>query len=523
MNGTRVAIVAGGRTYTYGDLERASRHVAAALLGDRDDLDQARVAFLVQPGFDYVAVQRGIWRAGGVAVPLATSHPPPELDYVIRDAGAAIVVGEPASAGMLAPLAEAAGARFVTTADLSEAGSQRTRPMSPMSVRPERELPLGADPAKIRSGNDDADRKLPHLGATRRAMIVYTSGTTARPKGVVTTHANIGAQVAALVEAWEWRPTDRLLLALPLHHLHGIVNGLGCALAVNATCEILPGFDATTVWGRFASGEITVFTAVPTMYHRLIAVWDAAPPAVQGAWSSGAQRARLMMSGSAALPVQTLERWREITGHTLLERYGMTETCMVLSNPLRGTRRLGSVGTPLPGIEVRLVDESGAVVPEGTSGELEIRGPGVFLEYWQRPGETQAAFRGGWFQTGDMAIVERGAYRLLGRTAVDIIKTGGFKVSALEIEEVLRAHPVIADCAVVGVADEEWGERVAAALELRPHAMLSLGELQEWAKARLAPYKIPRAMRTVDALPRNAVGKVMKPAVAALFDRGVLQ
>jgi malonyl-CoA/methylmalonyl-CoA synthetase len=502
MNETRVAIVAGGRAYTYGDLERASRRVAAALLGERDDLDQARVAFLAQPGFDYVAVQRGIWRAGGVAVPLATSHPPPELEYVIRDAGAAVVVGEPASADALAPLAEAAGARFVTTTEL-----------------------LGAD-LKVRPYDKHtpaAERPLPHLGATRRAMIVYTSGTTARPKGVVSTHANIGAQVAALVEAWEWRPTDRLLLALPLHHLHGIVNGLGCALAVNATCEILPAFDATTVWGRFASGEITVFTAVPTMYHRLIAAWEAAPPAVQGAWSSGAQRARLMMSGSAALPVQTLERWRAITGHTLLERYGMTETCMVLSNPLRGERGPGSVGTPLPGVEVRLVDESGAVVPEGASGELEIRGPGVFLEYWQRPVETQAAFRGGWFQTGDIAIVERGAYRLLGRTAVDIIKTGGFKVSALEIEEVLRTHPVIADCAVVGVADEEWGERVAAAVELRPNGMLSLGDLQEWARARLAPYKMPRALRTVDALPRNAVGKVMKPAVAALFDSRVPQ
>jgi malonyl-CoA/methylmalonyl-CoA synthetase len=490
MNEARVAIVAGGRTYSYGDLDRASRRVAAALLGDLDDLDQARVAFLVQPGFDHVAVQRGIWRAGGVAVPLATSHPPPELEYVIRDAGVALVTGEPVSAGVLAPLAEAAGARFLTTAALFE---------------------NGPEPA------------LPHLGATRRAMIVYTSGTTARPKGVVTTHANIGAQVAALVEAWEWSPADRLLLALPLHHLHGIINGIGCALAVSATCEILPAFDATTVWGRFASGEITVFTAVPTMYHRLIAAWDGAPPAVQRAWSSGAQRARLMMSGSAALPVQTLVRWRDITGHTLLERYGMTEMCMALSNPLHGDRRPGCVGTPVPGVEVRLVDESGVVVPEGTPGELEIRGPGVFLEYWQRPVETQAAFRGGWFKTGDMAVVQEGAYRLLGCTAVDIIKTGGFKVSALEIEEVLRSHPVIADCAVVGVADEEWGERVAAAVELRPNAVLSLGDLQEWAKARLAPYKIPRAMCDVDALPRNAVGKVMKPAVAALFDRRVQQ
>jgi len=348
-------------------------------------------------------------------------------------------------------------------------------------------------------------------------MIVYTSGTTARPKGVVSTHANIGAQIAALVEAWEWRPSDRLLLALPLHHLHGIINGLGCALAVRATCEILPAFDAVAVWDRFGSGEITVFTAVPTMYHRLIGAWEAAPPALQRTWSSGAGRVRLMMCGSAALPVQTLARWREITGHTLLERYGMTEMCMVLSNPLHGERRPGFVGTPVPGIEVRLAGDSGGPVPEGTPGEIEVRGPAVFLEYWGRPAETQAAFRDGWFRTGDTAVVEHGAYRLLGRTTVDIIKTGGFKVSALEIEEVLRLHPAIAECAVVGVADQEWGERVAAAIELRPRAVLSLQELQQWAKDHLAPYKVPRAMRTVEALPRNAVGKVVKPDVAALF------
>jgi malonyl-CoA/methylmalonyl-CoA synthetase len=484
VNDTRVAVVSGGFAYRYGELDRASRRVAGALLGSRSDLDQARVAFFVQPGFEYIAVQRGIWRAGGVAVPLAVSHPPPELEYVIRDSGAAIVVADSSSAGMLRPIADAAGARFATAAEVMAA-----------------EEPLA----------------LPHLGATRRAMIIYTSGTTARPKGVVTTHANLGAQIASLVEAWEWRPTDRLLLALPLHHVHGIVNGLGSALAVSATCEILPAFDASTIWERFASGAITVFTAVPTMYHRLIAAWDSAPEEARLTWSAGARRVRLMMSGSAALPVQTLARWREITGHTLLERYGMTEIGMALANPLHGERRPGAVGAPLPGVDVRLVDESGGEVPEGTAGEIEVRGPGVFSEYWQRPEDTQCAFRDGWFRTGDMAVVERGAYRLLGRTAVDIIKTGGFKVSALEIEEVLRTHPAIAECAVVGLADPEWGERVAAAVELAAAGALSLAELQQWAKEHLAPYKVPRALHVVGALPRNAMGKVVKPEVAALF------
>jgi malonyl-CoA/methylmalonyl-CoA synthetase len=299
--------------------------------------------------------------------------------------------------------------------------------------------------------------------------------------------------------------------------VHGIINGLGCALAVRATCEIPPRFDADAVWARLASGDVTVFTAVPTIYHRLIASWEAAAPEVRRARSAGVRRLRLMMSGSAALPVQTLERWREISGHTLLERYGMTEIGMALSNPLDGERRPGFVGTPLPGVEVRLVDEAGAQVPDGAPGELEVRGPNVFLEYWRRPEETRAAFRDGWFRTGDVAVVQAGCYRLLGRTSVDIIKTGGFKVSALEIEETLRAHPAVAECAVVGVQDVEWGEQVAAAVELHPGATLSLDELQGWAKERLAPYKVPRRLTSVHALPRNAMGKVTKPEVAGLF------
>jgi len=484
MTESRTAIIAADGTFTYSDLDEASQRVAGALLGDNEDLNQTRVAFLVSPSFAYAAVQRGIWRAGGVAVPLAVSHPPPELEYVIRDSGASVVVADAACAPRVSALARAARARFVTASDA-----------------------LKASPAQ----------GLPHLGSTRRAMIIYTSGTTGRPKGAVTSHQNIGAQIASLVDAWRWTPADRLLLALPLHHVHGVINGLGCALAVRATCEILPEFDAEVVWSRLASGEITVFTAVPTMYHRLIASWDAAPPDVKRARSEAASRLRLMMSGSAALPVTTLARWREITGHTLLERYGMTEIGMALSNPIDGERLPGHVGQPLPEVEVQVVDEHGTPVPDGTPGELEVRGPTVFTEYWQREEETRTAFRDGWFRTGDVAVLEHGSYRLLGRTSVDIIKTGGYKVSALEIEEVLRLHPAIAECAVVGVADDDWGERVSAAVELREGAELSLGELQAWAKSQLAPYKIPRALQEVAALPRNAMGKVVKPRVAGLF------
>ena len=482
----RLAIIAPDGTYTYPELEEGAQRVASTLLDGGDDLREARVAFMVTPGCAYAAVQRGIWRAGAVAVPLALSHPEPELAYVLQDSGASIAVADPVHARMLAPLAAAAGIRFVSTTY-----ALRAR--------------IGDLPT--------------HIGAPRRAMIIYTSGTTGRPKGVVSTHATIGAQISSLVEAWEWVPSDRLLLTLPMHHVHGIINGLGSALAVRATCEVRP-FQPEMVWDRLASGEITVFTAVPTMYHRLVASWEAAGPDEQRRRSDGARRLRLMMSGSAALPVQILQRWREITGHTLLERYGMTEIGMALSNPLHGERRPGFVGAPLPNVEVRIVDESAAVAADGTAGELEVRGPSVFTEYWNRPEETARAFRDGWFRTGDVAVRDAGDYRLLGRTSVDIIKTGGFKVSALEIEEVLRLHPAIAECAVVGIADAEWGERVALAVELKPGTGVTLADLQEWARPQLAPYKVPRALVSVDTLPRNAMGKVLKPSVAALFEPG---
>ena len=485
----RIAVIAGDGTYTHGQLDEAARRVAAALSDGGSDLHEARVAFLVPPSFAHVAVARGIWRAGGIAVPLGVSHPPAELDYVIRDADASIVIGDPPGAPMLEPIVRAVGARFGVTTEL-----------------------LAHPGAKIPG--------LPPFEAVRRALIVYTSGTTAKPKGVVTTHGNLAAQVASLIKAWEWTEDDRTLLVLPLHHVHGIINVVGCALTAGATCEMLPTFDAEATWARLASGEVTVFTAVPTIYHRLIASWDAAPPAVQRSRSEGCRRARLMMSGSAALPVQTLERWREISGHTLLERYGMTEIGMALSNPLHGARRPGSVGVPLPGVDVRVVDEAARPVADGMPGEVEVRGPGVFLEYWRKPEETRRAFRDGWFRTGDVAVVEDGAYRLLGRTSVDIIKSGGYKVSALEIEEVIRAHPAVSDCAVVGILDPEWGERVSVAVELRARAALSLDDLQAWAGARLAPYKVPRELHCMVSLPRNALGKVVKTELSKLLARG---
>jgi malonyl-CoA/methylmalonyl-CoA synthetase len=241
-----------------------------------------------------------------------------------------------------------------------------------------------------------------------------------------------------------------------------------------------------------------------------------------------------MVSGSAALPVSVFEKWKAISGHTLLERYGMTEIGMALSNPLDGERRPGYVGLPLPGVTARLADEAGREVAaeglsreelssegrsrEGQSGEIQIKGQNVFIEYWRRPEATREAFRDGWFRSGDIAVIKDGYWRILGRSSVDIIKTGGYKVSALEVEEVLRTHPAIAECAVVGVEDAEWGERVCAAVLLKAGKTLSHAELREWAKERLASYKAPTRVLYMDELPRNVMGKVTKPDVKTLFN-----
>jgi malonyl-CoA/methylmalonyl-CoA synthetase len=482
-HGESTAIVDSQGSFTYNELLQASAQVAATLLAGRDDLQEDRVAFLLTPGFPWVAMQWGIWRAGGIAVPLPLNSTRSELEYVVDDTAASILVFDAQAETLLAPIAAARG----------------VRPVSYDQV-------LSCEPVG-----------LPDIRNDRRAMILYTSGTTSRPKGVVTTHANISTQIESLVEAWEWSGDDRIVLFLPLHHVHGIINVVSCALWSGATCEMLPRFETNAVWEHIAGGSLSLFMAVPTIYVKLIAAWDAASPERRAALSQACSQLRLMVSGSAALPVSTLERWKEISGHTLLERYGMTEIGMALSNPLRGERVPGSVGTPLPSVEVQLVGENRELVAPGTPGEIEVRGPSVFSEYWGKPDATRDAFRDGWFRTGDTAVVENGVYRILGRTNIDILKTGGHKVSALEIEETLRQHPAIAECAIVGVPDPEWGERVAAALVLNHGDALDLASLRTWAKEFLAAHKLPSRLLVLDELPRNAMGKVTKPAVAAMF------
>ena len=484
LHAKRGAILSNRKTHSYHDLITESMAVATNLLRGQNDLEEQPIAFMVSPGFEYVSTLWGIWQAGGIAVPICLSHPSPAIAHVLKDTACRIAVASTTYRNKLQPLCESMDIRFIE--------------------------------APLQSEKNSNGKSLPTIERTRRAMILYTSGTTNLPKGVVTTHKNIEAQISTLVNAWKWSPNDRTLCVLPLHHVHGIINVVSCSLWAGARCEFLNDFDASAVLHCFIQGRINVFMAVPTIYFKLIAAWETLPEEQQTRISNSLRSMRLMVSGSSALPVSVMDKWEKISGHRLLERYGMTELGMAISNPYEGERRAGYVGKPLEGVRVRLCNEKDETV-ESEPGEIQVSGDNVFLEYWKQPEATQNSFTAnGWFKTGDVGVVEDGYYRILGRSSIDIIKSGGYKISALEIEEVLRSHPDVKDCAVVGLEDEEWGEVVAAAI-VSSRGHLNHDELRAWLKERLPPYRVPRKFLRVDELPRNAMGKVTKNDVKKLF------
>jgi malonyl-CoA/methylmalonyl-CoA synthetase len=470
-----------GVAWSYAELRTRVDRLAASLAGGTDGLAGAPVAFLSEPGPGHLATLLGILRAGGLAVPLSPLHTRPELEYQLANAAP---VARLATPGLRAALEAAAGGAPVLTLD--ELGAREgSGPLPP----------------------------LPEAGAP--AIMLYTSGTTGRPKGVRLAHEAVAATVASLETAWRWRADDRLLHVLPLHHTHGLIVAALGALWASAEARFA-AFEAEAVWDTLAdvAAGITVFMAVPTIYAKLMEVFRAADAERRARWAAGAARLRLMTSGSAALPASLLEELRAATGQTLLERYGMTEIGMALSNPYDGPRVPGAVGTPLPGVEVDVVGDDGAPVPAGEPGELRVRSTQMFSGYHGDEAATAASFDAqGRFCTGDTGVRnDAGVIRLLGRTSVDIIKSGGYKISALEIEAALRDHPAVAEIAVIGEPDPSgiWGERVCACVVARAGAALSLEELQAFARERLAVYKVPRALRVLPALPRNAMGKVMK-------------
>jgi malonyl-CoA/methylmalonyl-CoA synthetase len=333
------------------------------------------------------------------------------------------------------------------------------------------------------------------------AGIIYTSGTTGTSKGAVLTHNNFAVNTMNLLTCWQITAADRLLLALPLFHVHGLANGLHCWLAGGFRMRLLERFEHQKAAAEFLEFRPTLFYGVPTMYVRLLDL-----PETQAREIGGFMR--LFVSGSAALPAQVHEEFRGKFGHTILERYGMSENIMDMSNPYFGERRPGSVGLPLPGVSVRLLDVDGQPVPDGEPGEIHLKGSNVFAGYWRRQDATQAAFLDGYFRTGDLAVRSPdGYFSLCGRKS-DLIISGGFNIYPREIEEFLQEQTEVAEAAVVGVPDHVRGEVPVAFLVLAN--AIEPGALERRCREKLASFKIPRAFIPVESLPRNALGKVQK-------------
>ncbi|XP_052816604.1 malonate--CoA ligase ACSF3, mitochondrial-like isoform X2 [Mya arenaria] len=490
-------------------------------------LEGERIAFLCENDMSYKVAQWATWMCKAIAVPLCKSHPISELEYFVQDSGACFIVGTEDFKSKLEPIASSLNLPLVLMPEDAYTNSSAV-------IGDDDDAWMNSEVRKhLRDGlNADEYKK-------KRAMIIYTSGTTGKPKGVVTTFGNIDAQMQGMIKAWGWRADDSILHVLPLHHVHGVVNVLMTPLYCGAQCVMLPQFNPKLVWESLISDEprVNVFMAVPTVYSKLIQEYDkqiasSTPylPAEPGQVLK--EKFRLMVSGSAALPQPVMERWAELSGHTLLERYGMTEIGMALTNPLHGHRVPGAVGMPFPGVSARVVEwtESGdnttlvtatsnnvTVTPgkEGVSGELLIKGDNVFQEYWNKPEATAESFTpDGWFKTGDTALYSDGVFRIVGRTSVDVIKSGGYKISALDIERHLLAHPDILDVAVIGLPDETWGQLVTAVMVTRSGDPMTLDDLRGWAQEKMAPYHVPRLVTCLQEMPRNAMGKVNKKQLA---------
>ncbi len=491
--GSSSLIVDAGGAHRYEDVAERSRRIAGAL-GALAVKPADRVALLLMPTAEFVSAFFALLRLGACVVVLSPLHPPLEMRAMLDDAGASLVLTETT---LLAHLGEAAtGRRVVRLEDLSS-GAAAEGPPTPLAP-----------------------------SSRKDALQLYTSGTTGRPKGAILTHENLVTQQRLLREAWAFSEADVLLHALPLHHMHGLVIALMTALGSGASVRMLPRFDAQVIWDNFP--QVTVFMGVPAMYTRLVEAFHAADGPTQARWREGARGLRLATSGSAALPVPLADAWEAIAGSIPLERFGMTEIGVGLTNPLAPEeRRRGFCGVPLPTVEARVVDDAGL---DSDTGELWIRGPSVFGGYFGCEDENQKAFAadpsGGapWFRTGDTVLRDEaagGAYRILGRTSVDILKSGGYKLSALEIEGVILELGAVAAVAVVGVPDPRWGDRVVACIvpaEGR-ESECDANTVREHVKHKLAPYKCPKDVVLLAELPRNALGKVVKPELIRRLER----
>jgi malonyl-CoA/methylmalonyl-CoA synthetase len=466
-----------GLAYSWRDLERGTAMIANLLASLK--LEQgARIAVQVEKSVEAMMLYLATLRAGYVFLPLNTAYQKAEIEYFVGNAEPAVVVCTPANFGWVSKIAFQAGTQHVYTL-----GDDRTGSLLERAARQ-------SDRHAVAAKQDDD-----------LAAIIYTSGTTGRSKGAMLTHGNLRSNAEVLKTYWGWREGDVLIHALPIFHVHGLFVAIHGALLNGSKMLWFAKFDPKKVIERMP--EATVFMGVPTLYVRMLA-----EPTLDRA---AARNMRLFISGSAPLLLETFNAWQERTGHTILERYGMSETIMLTSNPYDGERRGGTVGFPLPGVGLRVRDEQGHDVPAGEIGGIQVKGPGVFKGYWRMPEKTREEFTAdGWFRTGDVGrIDERGYVTIVGRSK-DLIISGGYNVYPAEIEGYINDMPGVAESAVIGVPHADFGEVGVAVVVARPGARLDPEELVGTLKSQLANFKIPKRCFVVPELPRNTMGKVQK-------------
>jgi malonyl-CoA/methylmalonyl-CoA synthetase len=491
----RPAILFADQLITYGQLYNdVTRFAQALLVWDLQPGD--RVALFLDNRPAFVTAYLGTHLAGGIVVLVNTLYRQVELSHIMTDAGVRMCVTNAPGAQELARLDLPELSTLVIVDDPDSTGKRDDLPLdSPMQYIAYSDF-VAAPPS-------DASLIMPASDAP--AIIAYTSGTTGRAKGALLRHRNLSANIASLTSAWHWTDQDRLLLTLPLFHAHGLMVGLHGTLFTGACAILRPRFDAADVLATLKRDtSITLFFGVPTMYARLLAEAER--------HGTPSHRLRLFVSGSAPLSPQLFSEFERVFGQRILERYGMTETIMNMTNPYEGERRAGTVGAPFPGQEARIVDrEIHQPLPPGEIGEIEVRGPHVFSGYWNRPDATAEAFSpDGWFKTGDLGWCSADSYYTITGRARELIISGGYNIYPREVEDVLETHPAVAEAAVVGMPDPEMGEQVVAMIVPKAGHKPDPADIIAFCREHLASYKKPRHIVFVDALPRNALGKVQK-------------
>ncbi len=483
--GEKTAVALGGRSFTFAELDSISTRLVHGLVkmglapGDR-------VALRLPKCIEFILCYLANLKLGAITIPLNPAYPQGELTYFLSDSGARMLVTDFASQSIVEIMRS-------SLPDLHDV----LYPDHPEEGLLKKVGGFSAEPFETDASPEDT------------ALICYTSGTTGRPKGAMLSHKNLASNISSLMKAWGWTEEDRFLHALPLFHMHGLGVGLHGTLATGCYALMHEKFDPEAVISTLDREKMTLFMGVPTFYHRLLGL----PSDKKYDLSS----MRLFISGSAPLREETFRGFQKRFGHTILERYGMTETCMNISNPLQGERRPGTIGFPLPGVEARVCDpETDEPLPSGEVGEIQLRGPNVFSGYWQKPRETENSFTpDGWLHTGDLGMRDDdGYYSILGR-GKDLIISGGLNVYPKEVERVIDEHPAVAESAVVGVPDPDLGEKVVAYVVCTPGDSVENNEIISFCGEFLAGYKKPKSVVFVDELPRNAMGKVLKQELKA--------